>query len=84
MAIMDAGYDTEPIHDGCMDRGILPVAPLRETEASSRAGTSLRFAVMASGRSRERMRSAGEPNGAALRASVSLRVCGSRLLGCIL
>lgn len=32
-AIMDAGYDSEPIHDGCMARGILPVTPLRETEA---------------------------------------------------
>ncbi len=29
-AIMDGGYDTEPIHSGCMDRGILPVT-LRET-----------------------------------------------------
>lgn len=28
---MDKGYDSEPIHDGCMDRGILPVTPLRET-----------------------------------------------------
>ena len=32
-AIMDAGYDNVPIHDGCMDRGICPVTPLRETPA---------------------------------------------------
>ena len=30
-AIMDKGYDNEPIHNGCMDRGICPVPPLRET-----------------------------------------------------
>jgi hypothetical protein len=35
-AIMDGGYDTEPIHGGCMDRGILPVTPLRETPAVKR------------------------------------------------
>jgi hypothetical protein len=33
---MDKGYDTEPIHDGCIDRGILPVTPLRETPAVKR------------------------------------------------
>ena len=27
------GYDSEPIHTGCMNRGILPVTPLRETPA---------------------------------------------------
>ena len=35
-AIMDKGYDTEPIHDGCMDRGVLPITPLRETPAVTR------------------------------------------------
>lgn len=30
-AIMDKGYDNGPIHDGCMDRGICPVTPLRKT-----------------------------------------------------
>lgn len=30
-AIMDKGYDNGPIHDGCMDRGICPITPLRET-----------------------------------------------------
>jgi transposase len=30
-AIMDKGYDNGPIHDGCMDRGISPVTPLRQT-----------------------------------------------------
>ncbi len=33
---MDAGYDSEPIHGGCMDRGILPVTPLRETPGVKR------------------------------------------------
>jgi transposase len=35
-AIMDKGYDTGPIHHGCMDRGICPVTPLRETPAVKR------------------------------------------------
>lgn len=35
-AIMDKGYDNRPIHDGCMDRGICPVTPLRETPAVKR------------------------------------------------
>jgi hypothetical protein len=29
-AIADKGYDNAPFHDGCMDRGIAPVTPLRE------------------------------------------------------
>ncbi len=33
---MDKGYDTGPIHHGCMDRGICPVTPLRETPAVKR------------------------------------------------
>jgi len=32
-AIMDKGYDNGPIHDGCVDRGICPVTPLRKTPA---------------------------------------------------
>jgi hypothetical protein len=31
-AIMDKGYDTGPIHDGCMDRDVAPVTALRKTE----------------------------------------------------
>jgi len=30
-AIMDKGYDNGPVHDGCMDRDICPVTPLRQT-----------------------------------------------------
>jgi len=30
-AIMDKGYDNGPIHNGCMDRDICPVTPLRQT-----------------------------------------------------
>ena len=36
VAIMDKGYDNEPIHQGCMDRGIAPVTALRETERVKR------------------------------------------------
>jgi hypothetical protein len=36
VAIADKGYDNEPFHDGCMDRGICPVTPLRETPAVKR------------------------------------------------
>lgn len=32
-AIMDKGYDNEPIHTGCMDRGVIPVTALRKTPA---------------------------------------------------
>jgi hypothetical protein len=32
-AIADKGYDNGPFHDGCMDRGICPVTPLRQTPA---------------------------------------------------
>jgi Transposase DDE domain/Transposase domain (DUF772) len=35
-AIMDKGYDNGPIHDGCIDRGISPVTPLRQTPAVKR------------------------------------------------
>jgi hypothetical protein len=28
---MDKGYDTNPIHDGCMDRGVAPIVALRKT-----------------------------------------------------
>jgi transposase len=31
VAIMDKGYDNGPIHDGCNDRDICPVTPLRLT-----------------------------------------------------
>lgn len=36
VAIADKGYDNGPFHDGCMDRGIAPVTPLRETTAVKR------------------------------------------------
>ena len=36
VAIADKGYDNEPFHAGCMDRGICPVTPLRETPAVKR------------------------------------------------
>lgn len=33
---MDKGYDAEPIHAGCMERGVLPVTPLKETDRVKR------------------------------------------------
>jgi transposase len=30
-AIADKGYDNAPFHDGCIDRNVCPVTPLRET-----------------------------------------------------
>ena len=35
-AIMDKGYDNGPIHDGCMERDVCPVTPLRQTPAVKR------------------------------------------------
>ncbi len=32
-AIADKGYDNGPFHDGCMERGVCPVTPLRQTLA---------------------------------------------------
>jgi hypothetical protein len=32
-AIMDKGYDNGPIHNGCMDRDVAPITPLRKTPA---------------------------------------------------
>ncbi|MGH2913947.1 MAG: transposase [Solirubrobacteraceae bacterium] len=32
-AIMDKGYDGEPTHSGCMDRGVAPVIALKQTPA---------------------------------------------------
>jgi hypothetical protein len=36
VAIMDKGYDNSPIHDGCMERNVIPITPLRETPAVKR------------------------------------------------
>jgi hypothetical protein len=36
VAIADKGYDNEPFHQGCMDRGVAPDTPLRETERVKR------------------------------------------------
>ncbi len=33
---MDKGYDTNPIHDGCMDRDVLPIIALRRTSRVAR------------------------------------------------
>jgi hypothetical protein len=57
-AIMDKGYDNGPIHDGCMDRDVCPVTPLRQTRPSSVATITRRRASTASGRSPERTTSA--------------------------
>jgi transposase len=35
-AIMDKGYDNGPIHDGCNQRGVCPITPLRQTPAVKR------------------------------------------------
>jgi hypothetical protein len=44
VASMDGGYDTEPIHGGCIDRGILPVTPLRQTSSVKRGEHKRRVA----------------------------------------
>jgi hypothetical protein len=36
VAIADKGYDSDPFHQGCMDRGVSPVTSLRETERVKR------------------------------------------------
>ena len=35
-AIADKGYDNGPFHDGCMDRDVCPVTPLRQTPGVER------------------------------------------------
>jgi hypothetical protein len=77
-AIMDKGYDTGPIHDGCMDRGIYPVTPLRETPAVKRGDHHAPTVSTAGGRSPEPTSSAALPSGAAPPASASPSRGGSR------
>jgi hypothetical protein len=81
-AIMDKGYDNGPIHHGCMDRGIYPVTPLRETERVKRGDHHAPTCEHGTGRS------PGPTSSAALRsdvvrlASASLPQRGSRPTAC--
>jgi hypothetical protein len=81
-AIMDKGYDNGPIHDGCMDRNISPVTPLRKTPSVVRVDPSRASASTASGRSREPTTSGRQRSGGAQPASASRSRCGSRQTGC--
>lgn len=81
-AIMDKGYDNGPIHDGCMDRDIAPVTPLRRPQQWCVATITRRPASTASGRSPEPTTSARRRSGAARQASASPPLCGSRPTAC--
>lgn len=44
---MDKGYDFGPIHDGCDERGVHPIIPLRQTPAVKRGSVERAIAVAA-------------------------------------
>lgn len=50
---MDKSYDIRAIYEGCEDRDVRPIIPLRQTPASRRTGTRRRRASTASGGSPE-------------------------------
>jgi hypothetical protein len=81
-AIMDKGYDNGPIHDGCMDRGISPVTPLRQTPAVVRGDHKPRCCSTANGRSLGPTTSGRQRSGAARPANASRSPLGSRPTGC--
>jgi hypothetical protein len=58
VAVLDKGYDGQPMHDVCESRGIRPVIALKETPAVKRGEHKPRHASTASGRSRARTPSA--------------------------
>ena len=77
-AIMDKGYDTGPIHQGCMDRGVAPVIALKETERVQRgehlAPTCERGTWTFSGADFKRRRTKWRcPTGICTPASVSIK-----------
>jgi hypothetical protein len=67
-----------PIHDGCMNRDLCPVTPLRQTPRSSVAITSRPVVSTDNGWSPGWPTAARRRNGAARPASALLRPCGSR------
>jgi len=80
---MDKGYDVGPIYDGCEERNVRPVIPLRDTTAVARGDHKpptcehgeWRFAGADVGRGASKWRC---PTGRASRAHA-----GSRRIGCI-
>jgi hypothetical protein len=72
VAVLDKGYDGQPMHDECESRGIRPVIALKETPLPSRpASTSRRRASTASGRSPGPTPSAARPSGGAPRPNLA-------------
>ena len=65
VAIMDKGYDQPFIHDGCMDRGVTPVTPLRQTPAVKRGDAEPRRCEHGVWTFAGRTSSAVRPSGAA-------------------
>jgi hypothetical protein len=83
VAVMDKGYDGQPMHGVCEARDIRPVIALMET-AAVKAGEAQapRRATTGRGRSPGPMPGAARPSGAARPASARPRQCGSRRRGC--
>ncbi len=80
--VADKGYDGDPIHRGCMNRGVDPVIALKETGTVRRgaAGTPCckHGAWTFAGADRKR----GKPSGGAPRVSAPRHPSGSRRIGC--
>jgi hypothetical protein len=77
-AIMDKGYDTGPIHDGCIDAASRPSPHSSTRPASSAATTNRRPASTANGPSLGPTTSGARRNGAAQPANASPHPHGSR------
>jgi hypothetical protein len=83
VAIAHKGYDNGPFHDGCLDRGIAPVTPLRETPAVKRGDHHAPTCEHGEWRSPGPTTTAARPSGVARPASASPPPGGSRPTACI-
>jgi hypothetical protein len=81
VAVMDKGYDGQPMHSECESRDIRPVIALKETPASRSARTSRQPATTAPGPSPVPTPSAARQSGGARPASATSSQSGSRPTG---
>jgi hypothetical protein len=83
-AAMDKGYDITWVYDGCEDRDVRPVIPLKGTPAVKFGQHKPPTGEHGEGGSQGLTASAARASGAARLASASPRHAGSRLIGCTL
>ena len=81
-AIMDKSCDNGLVHEGCMDRGVYPVSPLRETYAVKRDDHHAPKCEHGAGRSPEPTSSARRPKWRCPTRECQPKSRGSRLTVC--